>query len=160
MRRNWRTGLGSLAGMANEPRRGTGWGPACAVCRARWSGALAGSQRSIEATAGLTAFNDCSIGSAGMKTACPMQCSHGCYVTLHDPEDVPMVDETGLSKGGKRQYSGTANWMENCQIRVFFGVCQLLRAGVDRSGAVSAGRCWNWIKTTTRPGKRRQNVSP
>jgi SRSO17 transposase len=59
---------------------------------------------------------------------------------LGDPDGVLVVDETGfLKKGSKscgvgRQYSGTADRIENCQIGVFLGYASLHgRAGIDRA---------------------------
>jgi len=49
------------------------------------------------------------------------------YQTLHDEDGVLIVDETGFLKKGrhsagvKRQYSGTAGRIENCQVGVFLG---------------------------------------
>src|SRR3954449_2901483 len=51
------------------------------------------------------------------------------YVVQHlsDPDGVAILDETGFLKKGtksagvQRQYSGTAGWIENCQIGVFLG---------------------------------------
>lgn len=64
------------------------------------------------------------------------------YVTaaLGDPAGVLVVDETGFLKQGtksvgvKRQYSGTAGRIENCQIGVFLGYASPRgRAGLDRA---------------------------
>lgn len=59
---------------------------------------------------------------------------------LGDPAGVLVVDETGFLKQGthsvgvKRQYSGTAGRVENCQIGVFLGYASPLgRAGLDRA---------------------------
>ncbi len=58
--------------------------------------------------------------------------------TLGDPDGVLVVDETGFLKQGrksagvKRQYSGTAGRIENCQIGVFLGyVSAKGRAAID-----------------------------
>ncbi len=59
---------------------------------------------------------------------------------LSDPAGVLVVDETGFLKQGtksvgvKRQYSGTAGRIENCQIGVFLGYASATgRAGIDRA---------------------------
>jgi SRSO17 transposase len=59
---------------------------------------------------------------------------------LGDPEGVLVVDETGFLKQGrksvgvKRQYSGTAGRIENCQIGVFLGYASAKgRAAIDRA---------------------------
>lgn len=59
---------------------------------------------------------------------------------LGDPEGVLVIDETGFLKQGtksagvKRQYSGTAGRIENCQIGVFLGYASGNgRAGFDRA---------------------------
>lgn len=59
---------------------------------------------------------------------------------LGDPAGVVVVDETGFLKQGrksvgvKRQYSGTAGRIENCQIGVFLGYASPKgRAGLDRA---------------------------
>jgi SRSO17 transposase len=59
---------------------------------------------------------------------------------LGDPTGVLVVDETGFLKQGrksvgvKRQYSGTAGRIENCQIGVFLGYASARgRAGLDRA---------------------------
>jgi SRSO17 transposase len=59
---------------------------------------------------------------------------------LGDPAGVLVVDETGFLKQGtksvgvKRQYSGTAGRIENCQIGVFLGYASPRgRAGLDRA---------------------------
>jgi len=59
---------------------------------------------------------------------------------LGDPAGVLVVDETGFLKQGtksvgvKRQYSGTAGRIENCQIGVFLGYASPKgRAGLDRA---------------------------
>jgi SRSO17 transposase len=59
---------------------------------------------------------------------------------LGDPAGVLVVDETGFLKQGrksvgvKRQYSGTAGRIENCQIGVFLGYASTKgRAGLDRA---------------------------
>jgi SRSO17 transposase len=59
---------------------------------------------------------------------------------LGDPDGVLVVDETGFLKKGshsvgvKRQYSGTAGKVENCQIGVFLGYASGKgRAGIDRA---------------------------
>jgi SRSO17 transposase len=59
---------------------------------------------------------------------------------LGDPGGVLVVDETGFLKQGthsvgvKRQYSGTAGRIENCQIGVFLGYASVRgRAGLDRA---------------------------
>jgi SRSO17 transposase len=59
---------------------------------------------------------------------------------LGDPAGVLVVDETGFLKQGthsvgvKRQYSGTAGRIENCQIGVFLGYASGKgRAGLDRA---------------------------
>lgn len=59
---------------------------------------------------------------------------------LGDPEGVLVVDETGFLKQGrhsagvKRQYSGTAGRIENCQIGVFLAYASAKgRAGLDRA---------------------------
>ena len=58
---------------------------------------------------------------------------------LGDEEGVLVVDETGFLKQGKmscgvkRQYSGTAGWIENCQIGVFLTyVSEKGHAPIDR----------------------------
>ena len=59
---------------------------------------------------------------------------------LGTSDGVLVVDETGLLKqgtksvGGKRQYSGTAGRIENCQVGVFLGYASAKgRAGIDRA---------------------------
>jgi len=59
---------------------------------------------------------------------------------LGDAAGVLVVDETGFLKQGtksvgvKRQYSGTAGRIENCQIGVFLGYASVVgRAGLDRA---------------------------
>ena len=59
---------------------------------------------------------------------------------LGDPDGVLVVDETGFLKKGtksvgvKRQYSGTAGKLDNCQIGVFLGYASPRgRAGIDRA---------------------------
>ncbi len=60
--------------------------------------------------------------------------------TLGDPDGVLVVDETGFLKQGrksvgvKRQYSGTAGRIENCQVGVFLGYASAKgRAAIDRA---------------------------
>jgi SRSO17 transposase len=60
--------------------------------------------------------------------------------TLGAPDGVLVVDETGFLKQGtksvgvKRQYSGTAGRIENCQIGVFLGYASTTgRVGIDRA---------------------------
>ncbi len=60
--------------------------------------------------------------------------------TLGEPDGVLVVDETGFLKQGrtsvgvKRQYSGTAGRIENCQIGVFLAyTSQAGRVGLDRA---------------------------
>ena len=68
------------------------------------------------------------------------------YVVEHlgDPGGVLVVDETGFLKQGrksvgvKRQYSGTAGKVENCQIGVFLAYGSRQGRGLSGSGAVSA----------------------
>src|ERR1700759_1263456 len=64
------------------------------------------------------------------------------YVVQHlgDPDGVLILDETGFLKKGtksagvKRQYSGTAGRIENCQIGVFLGYASPKgRTGLDRA---------------------------
>src|SRR3712207_1297259 len=64
------------------------------------------------------------------------------YVVEHlgDPDAVLVLDETGFLKKGdksagvKRQYSGTAGRIENCQIGVFLAYTSSTgRAGLDRA---------------------------
>ena len=59
---------------------------------------------------------------------------------LGDPTGVLIIDETGFLKKGthsvgvKRQYSGTAGKLDNCQIGVFLGYASRKgRAGIDRA---------------------------
>src|SRR5205823_8720009 len=59
---------------------------------------------------------------------------------LGAPDGVLVVDETGFLKQGtksvgvRRQYSGTAGRIENCQIGVFLGYASAKgRAGIDRA---------------------------
>lgn len=62
------------------------------------------------------------------------------YASLHDRDGVLIVDETGFVKKGahsagvKRQYSGTAGRIENCQIGVFLGYASCWGQGLlDRT---------------------------
>jgi SRSO17 transposase len=63
------------------------------------------------------------------------------YVVYFMPKDegILAIDETGFLKkeqqsaGVGRQYSGTAGRIENCQVGVFFIVCNLPRTGIDCS---------------------------
>jgi SRSO17 transposase len=65
---------------------------------------------------------------------------HRVYQALHDDDGVLVVDETGFLKKGrhsagvKRQYSGTAGRIENCQIGVFLGYASCWGQGlIDRA---------------------------
>nr|WP_221885561.1 IS701 family transposase [Halomonas populi] len=62
------------------------------------------------------------------------------YEALHDDDGVLVVDETGFLKKGhhsagvKRQYSGTAGRIKNCQIGVFLGYASCWGQGlIDRA---------------------------
>ena len=70
------------------------------------------------------------------------------YVAEHlgAPDGVLVLDETGFLKKGtksvgvKRQYSGTAGRIENCQIGVFLAYAGAARPRLPGSGAVPARR--------------------
>ena len=70
------------------------------------------------------------------------------YVREHlsDAEAVLVVDETGFLKKGdqsvgvKRQYSGTAGRIENCQIGVFLAYASAYGHTLHRPGIIFASR--------------------
>ena len=90
--------------------------------------------------------NGCCTGRTGM----PMQArdilQQFVIERFGDEEAIGVVDETGFIKKGtrsvgvKRQYSGTAGKIENCQIGTFLDVCQPGGTCLSGSAAVFAGR--------------------